>query len=113
MACKDQYDECNKLVMAPKDDMPLIVLKFGYYVNWGRPNHNPSRLDPIINLLGSKGYGVQLEHDADVPDYVEFLLKSDNSVLCKDDTFQHNANYHKRDDLTSDLIEKMEIKLKA
>jgi hypothetical protein len=64
-------------------------------------------------LLTAEGYGVQLEHDADVPDFVELQLASDKSVLAREDTFQHNRNFDKREDMASALMEKMKIKLAA
>jgi len=61
--------------------------------------------------LVERGYGVQLEHEADKPDFVELIQKSDMTPLSRDDTFQHNANYHNRESGASELLEKMEIKL--
>jgi hypothetical protein len=91
----------------------MLILKFGLYVNWGRPNHNPSRLKPLIDSLTEEGYGIQLEHDPDVSDFVELQLAADKTVLSREDTFQHNANFDKRPAMSATLIEKMKIKLAA
>ena len=109
--CKDEFKECNAKICDPTGDKFMVNLKFGMYVNWGRPNHNPSRLEPIVKILKSKGYGIQLEHEEDKYDYVELIRESDKVVLIRNDNFQHNRNFESRDSVAATMVQEMEDKL--
>lgn len=62
MACADTND-LNKLFAEAQEGKPTVTLKYGLYINWGRPNHNPSRIMNVAQGLADNGYGVQFEHD--------------------------------------------------
>lgn len=73
------------------DGMPTVLLRYGYYMNWGRPNHNISRVKFVIDALRKYDYGIKLEHDEEALDYVSV---SYGDVCVENKGFQSNRNYH-------------------
>ena len=63
----------------------------------GRWNHNPSRVQPVINELLAKGYSVQLRHVAtetswqDQTDHGYVALFVEGKQVVRSDGFQHNV----------------------
>jgi len=100
---------------------PSVIIRYGGYINWGRENHNPSRLGPLIDLLKSRGYGVEIEHDETRMSIVEVLQEEglskstvpvmQYSTLTSHNLFQHNQNFRKRHELASEMLAEMEEKL--
>ena len=58
--CKDTND-VNSLYIT-ENASKTIIIEYNPYNNWGRWNHNPSRIQNIIKLLQELGYNVQLKH---------------------------------------------------
>lgn len=58
-----------------------VTLKYGLYINWGRPNHNPSRIENVASILKTKGFGVQFEHDKDGEHYVALIVDGEEVCL--------------------------------
>ena len=58
--CQDTND-INSLYLTVNASQTLVIEYYPYY-NWGRWNHNPSRIQNVIALLQEHGYNVQLKH---------------------------------------------------
>ena len=112
MACKSDLSKCNKKLNDPVEGKPMIILQFGYYVSWGLHNHNPVRLEPLVKRLVSAGFGVQLQHVDGSADFVKLIQEKDKLVLATEDRFQNSAMFHQREELSSNLLAKMQAKLR-
>lgn len=111
-------EEVNILDLEQK---PAVIIRYGGYVNWGKPNHNPSRLGPLIDTLRDRGYGIQIEHDVERMHYIE-IVKEDGmsnttvpqmmyTSLAESKMFQHNTNFRKRVEMSVEILQEMEEKL--
>lgn len=58
--CQDTAD-INSLYLTENAKNTLII-EYSPYKNWGRWNHNPSRIQNVIDLLKESKYNVQLKH---------------------------------------------------
>ena len=73
-------------------------------MNWGRWNHNTSRIESLIEILRDEGYSIQLKHQEDEvgEGWVELTLE-DGTVLARSDDVQHNKNFHNSFGMYMDL----------
>jgi 4-hydroxyphenylpyruvate dioxygenase-like putative hemolysin len=87
------------------------------YRNWGRWNHNPSRVDQLVSRLNQLGYNVQLQHDPTETSWADHgfirLLSEDGTVLDEYDSFQHNRNYSNRATQIEQILLKINDATKA
>jgi len=113
--CQDNPDKINNALHAAEgEDVPTVTLCYGPYMNWGRWNHNPSRVTPLINSLKAKNISVQLKHDDkettwDNHGWVK-IQNADGAVLAEHKEFQHNK-FRKRNEKATELALEVEIKL--
>ena len=112
MACTNSASEANnKFYEASDSSLPTVTLTYGPYMNWGRWNHNTSRISELIDHLQQEGYALQLNHveKEEGDGWVEISL--DGVVLSRSDDVQHNRNFMSREDLmenlAKDAIEKL------
>ena len=80
-----------------------VTIRFGFYLNWGRPNYNCNRVDPIKNALLKLGFSVQMSLDQETSDYVS--LQVDDKEIVRNDNLQHNKNFRGADILREELVE--------
>lgn len=55
-------NELNRLMECGIEAAPTLIVNFGPYMNWGRWNHNTTRITPLIDHLLENGFDVQLQH---------------------------------------------------
>jgi len=85
-----------------------VVLEYGPYMNWGRWNHNPYRIEPLIDALRDAGILVKISHDEKEGDSREhgwIKIRAASSVIVESLTFQHNRNYQARLQMIPGLVE--------
>ena len=61
--CSNAKDNSLNELRTCENAKTTILLKYSPYMNWGRWNHNPSRVEPLLRALKTAQYNVQLEHD--------------------------------------------------
>ena len=104
--CCDDTDNINKL-FTTNNSKSTLILEYYPYKNWGRWNHNPSRIDLLIHKLNELGYNVQLKHNDDENDITHgniYIKDSDNHVITSCEQFQHNSNIHNREILLNQIV---------
>jgi len=91
-----------------------VILEYGPYMNWGRWNHNPYRIQPLVDALIDAGIKVQLSHckeESTFQDHGWIKIctdagKSKTSTVISDvPLFQHNRNYHRRAEMIPGLVD--------
>ena len=100
MACTNSTSDANNRFLEGSDSsLPTLTVAYGPYMNWGRWNHNTSRIKVLVELLQEEGYAVQLNHEEkeEGDGWVEISL--DGVVLSRSDDVQHNRNWSSREAL--------------
>ena len=93
LACVSVEGDVLNALHSVDGSTKTITLRFGLYINWGRPNKNTSRINELIQLLTSGGCSVQLQFDDSFEAGVEVLC--DGESVYKKDDYQHNKNYRR------------------
>ena len=104
--CRDT-DNLNMLVKCEQDTDKTLTLEYCPYKNWGRWNHNPSRVDVIIEVLHELGFNVQLKHipEEDENTHGNICIKNaENKEIVSCSKFQHNTNFRNRQDLLKEMM---------
>ena len=74
----------------------------------GRWNHNPSRVQPLIDALIRAGYTVQCVHEPTERSWEEHgnvtIKDASGKVLAVCSKFQHNRDYHERISLIETIL---------
>lgn len=110
MCTSATIDELNKLMQCENEDASTLIVNFGPYMNWGKWNHNTSRINPLIDHLLANGYHVQLQHSEQETSrndhgFVRILRAVEGGEaeeLAFSATVQHNNNY---DNAAAQLVE--------
>ena len=104
MCTSSSNSELNKLLTCGDEEARTLIVDFGPYMNWGRWNHNTSRIQELIDHLISGGFNVQLNHTDEETTwedhgFVKILAPTEdgeNIELAYSPMVQHNKNYSKR-----------------
>ena len=93
--CSNAKDNSLNELHSCENSTTTITLKYSPYMNWGRWNHNPSRVEPLLRALKTAQYSVQLQHDEvettwENHGYVTLSDEAGNKIAHSDD-FQHNG----------------------
>lgn len=108
------HSELNRLL--PCNDgnaeSPTVILEFGPYMNWGRWNHNTSRIDEIVALLHQMGYNVQLKHDEKETTFENHgyvtILSQEGDRLAHSSNIQHNMSFrNNREAMIEQLVDEV------
>ena len=89
---------------AKGDQKGSVVLVYGYYVNWGRVNHNTNRINYFVHALVNSGFEVQMEYHEHDADYVIAKTK-DGKEIFKIAGALHNKNWGNYEDLAEDMVD--------
>ena len=104
MSCTNGIQpECNAFFES-KEGASVVTVVYGYYINWGRPNHNVNRVRGVKDMLVEAGYSVQLKHDDVTMDYIS--LCHEDKEICRHDDIQHNRNFRNLPRFTDELVTK-------
>ena len=104
--CQDDISNLNKLYSGNNGKQTLI-LDYGPYMNWGRWNHNSSRIEYLINSLVHLGYNIQLNHitNEDMNTHGNIQIRdTNNNILFNYEKFQQNVNNHGREQIVNQII---------
>lgn len=107
--CVDTSD-VDKLFVSEKN-LDTLILEFYPYKNWGRWNHNPSRIQTLIDKLVELGFNVQLKHitDEDINKEGNIHLRDENEKISFIyERFQSNINASKKEEIIKTIIENLE-----
>ena len=105
--CINDTDNLNKLYISNNSKQTLI-LDYGPYMNWGRWNHNSSRIEYLINSLVNLGFNVQLNHitNEDLNTHGNIQIRdTNNNTIVNYEKFQQNMNNNNREQLVNQLIQ--------
>lgn len=103
MSCTTIKDPSCNAFYEGKESMPTICLSYGYYINWGKPNYNPRRVDGLKDKLIALGYSVQLAMDEEKQHFVSLVLEG--KVICGHEDMQHNRNYRNLGTIADELVD--------
>ena len=86
-----------------------LTLTYGAYKNWGRWNHNTTRIAEILEYLRQEGYGVQLKHDdtedaSKVPEGFVVVTDNNGNELFRLDNYQQNPHYRYKQQKADNFI---------
>lgn len=94
--CTNAKDDVKNALHEVENAVAPITLNYTPYMNWGRWNHNPSRLRPILEACKKNGIAVQLEHsekETSWEDHGHVELKCpDGNVIVRLEKYQHNRS---------------------
>ena len=94
------HDELNKHISCGTEGATTLIVTFGPYMNWGRWNHNDSRIQEVVEELTSKGFNVELKHDSKETTQANHgfvtISAEDGTELTSSSDLQHNRNYSTR-----------------
>lgn len=102
MSCSDSQDAVNNaLHSCSNKDAVTLTVSYGPYMNWGRWNHNPRRVQTAIDALLKAGFNCQLRHDKKETSWedhgeVKILYVNANKedvCLASKDKAQHNMQW--------------------
>jgi len=86
------------------DSTITVTVKYSPYMNWGRWNHNPNRINELIQALNSAKLNVQLEHDpTETPEQWVRITDSAGNDLAYHESVQHNRSYGQRKELLAQM----------
>ena len=105
--CTNDTDNLNKLYIS-NNSQETLILEYGPYMNWGRWNHNSSRIEYLINSLVTVGYSVQLNHISDENMNTQGNIQirdTNNNIIVNFEHFQKNANNNNREQLVNQIIQ--------
>lgn len=117
MCSSSSQNELNRLIInSDNSNSPILTILYGPYMNWGRWNHNTSRISELINNLLLLGYSIELKHDntETTPQehgYVK-ILSSNDYELVSSDNVQHNRSYNKRIQILMNMAQIADEKFK-
>ena len=114
MSCVDA-DDNNKVICKAVEGSgkPNVCVIFGLYINWGRPNHNDSRITFVIRGLQEKGYGVRIKHlQTDRPHAIAIAIEEGEEEIVSHDEIQHNKHYSNLKSNSEALVRSFEEELK-
>lgn len=104
-------DNVNQLLFIGNDENTnkTLILDYSPYINWGRWNHNPSRLTQLIEQIHNNGYNVQLNHLQDENDSIQgnISIKYNNNTIVSMEQFQHNSNSSQRPILINYIVDEI------
>lgn len=104
--CSDDKDNVNNALHKAAEPTATLCVQYGAYKNWGRWNHNPRRVQPLIKYLNDKNFSVQLKHDTaegDDSDHGYVCIKHGDVELARDGKIQHNRSWGPWSDLEKNL----------
>lgn len=112
--CSNALENVNNALYTAENPTASLMITYGPYLNWGRWNHNPSRIHELIALL-KQNFTVQLNHDEEEKDrrnhgYVTIIDTSDGSVIVHNDEVQHNRNYSNRKNTLKSMFDVVQEK---
>jgi len=96
MACSDSQSSVNNALHSVSESKATLTVEYGPYMNWGRWNHNPRRVQALINQANTDGYSVQLKHETRETSWENHgwvKVTYDGEVLAESDKAQHNRNW--------------------
>lgn len=102
--CNDATNDINNALYPAEAGKAVVLLEYGPYMNWGRWNENPSRVNNLVTALIANlpGVGVQLAFDPKKdkhPNTHGWVIVSvedngEKKVIYEAEDYQHNRNYH-------------------
>jgi hypothetical protein len=99
MCTSSSSQELNK-VIAGSAEGKTVVVEYGPYMNWGRWNHNTSRITELLNALTELGYTIELKHEDTETTWEDHgfvrVLSTDGEELASSANVQHNSAFSKR-----------------
>jgi len=92
--CNSVESETLNALLLGNEGAPTLILQYNGYLNWGRWNHNTSRIRLLTDYLVKElGFNVQLNHD-DVEnrncDGYVVIFSPDGVEMYRSDNFQRN-----------------------
>jgi len=98
MTCKNDPNDVNNALHKPDgESKATYTVEYGPYMNWGRWNHNPSRIMSLVDTLKGGGVSVQLKHDDKETTWESHgwikVYDDKNALLLEHDDIQHNRKY--------------------
>ena len=79
------------------DSNPVVYLEYGPYMNWGRWNHNPSRVESLARAIVKAGFCVKLRHvqtEGSWDSHGDVVLRNETGEKSfKYEKYQHNMYY--------------------
>ena len=88
MACKSLASDALNSLLPAGDSAPVVTLKYGGYMNWGRMNASNARVTTLCDEIKKHGISVQLQY-VEKPHSVEFVDASGH-VIASHPEFQSN-----------------------
>ena len=108
MSCSNSNSDLNnKFYPASKEGMPKVTIVYGPYMNWGRWNHNTTRIACLKEALLEEGYSVQLQHDEKEKGEGWVSVTVEGKEIVRIHDMQHNRHYYDQEEMAMTVLEKL------